>query len=110
MEDINKVKKFDVLLKLPAKELTPRPPVGTVLGPSGIDLHEFCERFNEWSKDKNGLVETGVIIYSDLSCDILTKEEYLDYKRREFSGIFSRSPIYQEFKESEDRSFGHGTK
>ena len=57
------------------------------------------------SKDKVGFVETGVIIYDDLSYDILTKEQYLAFKNSEFNAVISASPLYNEFKEDENRRF-----
>lgn len=72
--------KHIVKLTLPAGKATPAPPVSTVLGPSKINIHKFCEDFNEWSKDLEGKVEFGVVVYDDLSYDILTKEE-MEHRR-----------------------------
>lgn len=93
-EKIKKIKgeKHEVLLTLPAGKATLAPPVGTVLGPSGINIHKFCEEFNEWSKDKEGNVEFGVIIYDDLSYDILTREEMKHRKNTELSTLLSLRP------------------
>ena len=71
--------KYSLQLKLPAKKATPAPPVGTVLGPSNINLARFCDDFNNWSKDLDGEVEIGVLIYNDLSYDILSKKEFKQY-------------------------------
>ena len=87
-----KREKHEVKLTLPAGKATPAPPVGTVLGPSGIDIHKFCEEFNEWSKDKEGNVELGVIIYDDLSYDILTKEEMMRRETTELGALLSLNP------------------
>ena len=97
--------KYDALLKLKAGKETPAPPIGTVLGPSGIDTHKFCEDFNNWSKNSEGIIETGVIIYNDLSYDILTKEEYLRFKRVEICNILSASPLYRMYKDEENKRF-----
>ena len=51
-----------------------------------------------WSKSIEGVIETGIIVYNDLSYDILTKEQYLSFKRNEFAKVFSVSPLYEEFK------------
>ena len=89
--------KYSLKLKLPAKKATPAPPVGTTLGPSKININKFCDDFNNWSKDLQGEVEFGVIIYNDLSYDILSKEEF---KRYEMSQINeSLSFLYQEQNE-----------
>lgn len=102
---MNKEIKYDVLIKLPAKNATPIPPISTVLGPSGIDVIKFCRDFNDWSKDSEGVIDTGVIIYDDLSYNILTKEQYLTFKNSEFTTVISASPLYKDFKEDEDRRF-----
>ena len=102
---MNKEIKYDVLIKLPAKNATPIRPISTVLGPSGINVIKFCKDFNDWSKNSEGVIDTGVIIYDDLSYDILTKEQYLVFKNSEFNTVISASPIYKEFKEDENRRF-----
>ena len=43
-----------------------------------------------------GIVEVGVVVYSDLSYDLLNKEQYLEYKRSNFAAIMSASNIYRE--------------
>ena len=67
-----------------------------MLGPACVNLERFCEDFNEWSKDMEGIVEVGVVVYSDLSYDLLNKEQYLEYKRSNFAAIMSASNIYRE--------------
>lgn len=105
VNETNKEVKYDALLKLNARKATPAPPVGTVLGPTGIDTHKFCEDFNEWSKNSEGVIETGIVVYKDLSYVILTKEQYLDFKRNEFSKVISASNLYAQFKDEEDKHF-----
>lgn len=41
-------------LQLPAGGANPAPPVGTALGPQGINIQEFCKQFNEATKDMKG--------------------------------------------------------
>ncbi len=63
-----------IKLQIPAGKATPAPPVGTVLGPAGINLQEFCVRFNDASKDKMGdIVPVELTLYSDRSYDIVLK-------------------------------------
>ncbi|MBP5684037.1 MAG: hypothetical protein J6X02_02120 [Bacilli bacterium] len=105
---MNREVKYHAPLKgLKAGHALPKPPISTVLGPTGINLVKFCEDFNEWSKDMEGNVDIGVIVYNDLSYSILTKEQYLDFRRREMSIVFSASNLYKRFKDEEDRQF-HG--
>ena len=86
--------KYALQLKLPAKNATPSPPVGTILGPSKINVIKFCNDFNNWSKDKEGEVELGVLVYNDLSYDILSKEQFLQYKSTQL--IESLSFLYND--------------
>jgi len=63
-----------IRLKIPAGRATPGPPVGTALGPAGVNSQEFCTRFNEETKDKMGDEVTVVIsVYEDRSFDFVVK-------------------------------------
>lgn len=72
--------KHTLCLKLSAHQATIAPPLGPILGPTNINLVEFCEDFNDWSKDLDGEIELGVIVYDDLSYDILSIKEFNEYK------------------------------
>ena len=68
----NKVK--EIKIQIPAGKATPAPPVGTVLGPAGINLQEFCTKYNDATKDKMGDVLPVVIsVYEDRSFDFVIK-------------------------------------
>jgi large subunit ribosomal protein L11 len=55
-------------LQLPAGSATPAPPVGTVLGPHGINIVEFTKSYNEKTQDKRGqIIPAQVTIYEDRS-------------------------------------------
>ena len=61
-----------IKLQIPAGRATPAPPVGTVLGPAGINLQEFCTKFNDFSKDKMGdVLPVEITIYDDRSVDLV---------------------------------------
>jgi large subunit ribosomal protein L11 len=65
-----------VKLQIPAGKATPAPPVGTALGPQGVNIMEFCKAFNAKTsgKDQEGLIIPVVItIYSDRSFAFITK-------------------------------------
>ena len=63
-----------IKLQIPAGKATPAPPVGTVLGPAGINLGEFCTKFNDATRDKMGDVLPVVIsVYNDRSFDFVLK-------------------------------------
>ena len=61
-------------LQIPAGKANPAPPVGTLLGPAGINLQEFCTRYNDATKDKMGdIVPVEVTIYEDRTFDMVLK-------------------------------------
>ena len=63
-----------VKLQIPAGKATPAPPVGTVLGPAGINLQEFCTKFNDASRDKMGdVLPVEISIYEDRTFDFVLK-------------------------------------
>ena len=59
-----------IKLQIPAGKATPAPPVGTVLGPAGINLQEFCTKYNDATRDKMGdILPVEISIYDDRSFD-----------------------------------------
>ena len=63
-----------IKLQIPAGRATPAPPVGTVLGPAGINLQDFCTKFNDATKDKGGdILPVEISIYEDRSFDFVIK-------------------------------------
>ncbi len=57
-----------VKLQIEATKATPAPPVGTALGPTGINMMKFCKEFNERTKDSAGMIIPVVVsIYGDKS-------------------------------------------
>lgn len=63
-----------VSLQIPAGKATPAPPVGTVLGPTGINLQEFCTKYNDATRDKMGdIVPVKINIYEDRTFDFVLK-------------------------------------
>lgn len=69
-------KKVTALIKLqiPAGKATPAPPVGTALGPHGLNIMEFTKAFNARTQDQMGLIIPVVItVYADRSFTFITK-------------------------------------
>jgi len=63
-----------VKLQIPAGKANPAPPVGPALGQAGVNIQEFCVKFNDATKDKMGSVITVVItVYDDRSFTFVTK-------------------------------------
>jgi large subunit ribosomal protein L11 len=61
-------------LQLPAGSATPAPPVGTALGPHGINIVEFTKSYNEKTQDKRGqIIPAQITVYEDRSFTFILK-------------------------------------
>ena len=68
-KDIGQVK-----LQLAAGKATPAPPVGTALGPHGVNSMDFCKAFNAKPASQDGLIIPAVVtVYADRSYSFITK-------------------------------------
>ncbi len=77
-----------IKLQIPAGKATPAPPVGTVLGPAGINLQEFCTKFNDATRDKMGdVLPVEITIYDDRSFDMVLKTPPAAFLLKKFLGI-----------------------
>ncbi len=62
-----------IKLVISAGKATPAPPVGTALGPAGINIGEFVKQFNDATRGMDGLVPAEISIYEDRSFDFVLK-------------------------------------
>lgn len=63
-----------VKLQIAAGKATPAPPVGTALGPHGVNIMDFCKAFNAKTAKDDGLIIPAVVtIYSDRTFSFITK-------------------------------------
>ena len=63
-----------VKLQIPAGQATPAPPVGTALGPHGVNIMEFCKQYNAMTQSQTGqIIPVEVTIYEDRSFSLVTK-------------------------------------
>lgn len=63
-----------VKLQIPAGKATPAPPVGSALGPHGVNIMGFCKEFNErTAKDGGLLIPVEITIYQDRTLSFITK-------------------------------------
>ena len=86
-EIINKIK-----LQIPAGKATAAPPVGTALGPAGIPLPDFINRFNDATKDKMGdILPVEVYVYDDRSFDFKVKTPPAAFLIKKAAGVKSAS-------------------
>jgi len=61
-------------LQLPAGQATPAPPVGTALGPHGVNLMEFVKAYNDATSSQRGqIIPVEISIYEDRSFDFIMK-------------------------------------
>ena len=63
-----------VKLQIAAGKATPAPPVGTALGPQGVNIMDFCKNFNaKTAKDEGLIIPVVVTVYADRSYSFITK-------------------------------------
>lgn len=64
----------DIKVQIPGGQATPAPPVGTALGPHGVNIGQFVQQFNDRTKDLAGTIVPAVItVYNDRSFDFIVK-------------------------------------
>ena len=77
-----------VTLQLPAGKATPAPPVGTALGPHGINIVEFTKSYNEKTQDKRGqIIPAQITIFEDRSFTFILKTPPAPDLLRKAAGI-----------------------
>ena len=77
-----------VKLQIAAGKATPAPPVGTVLGPAGINLQEFCTRYNDATRDKMGdILPVEISIYDDRTFDFVIKTPPAPFLIKKAAGV-----------------------
>jgi len=77
-----------IKLQVPAGKATPAPPVGTVLGPAGINLQEFCTKYNDATRDRMGdILPVEISIYDDRSFDFVIKTPPAGFLIKKAAGI-----------------------
>lgn len=90
----NMAKKINAIVKLqlPAGKATPGPPVGSTLGPHGINIAGFTKEFNEKTRGQEGLVIPVVIsIYADRSFSFIMKKPPVPVLIKKYANIESGS-------------------
>jgi large subunit ribosomal protein L11 len=83
-----------VKLQLAAGKATPAPPVGTALGPHGVNIMDFCKQFNaKTSKEADGMIfPVLVTIYSDRTFTFILKTPPASVLLKRAAGIVKGSP------------------
>ena len=63
-----------IKLQIPAGQANPSPPVGPALGQHGLQIQDFCTKFNNVSKDRMGdIVPVEITVYEDRTFDFIMK-------------------------------------
>ena len=77
-----------VKIQIPAGQATPAPPVGTALGPHGINIMDFCKAYNAATENQRGMVIPAEIsIFEDRSFSFVTKTPPTPFLLRQAAGI-----------------------
>jgi len=77
-----------VKLQIPAGQATPAPPVGPVLAQHGINIAEFCQKFNEATKDNQGFkIPVEITVYEDRTYDFKLKQPPASELLKKAAGI-----------------------
>ncbi|MCH7873985.1 MAG: 50S ribosomal protein L11 [Gemmatimonadetes bacterium] len=83
-----------VKLQVPAGAATPAPPVGTALGPHGVNIMDFCKRFNAKTQGQPGMIiPAEITIYKDRSFSFITKTPPAAILLKKEAGIEKGSPV-----------------
>jgi large subunit ribosomal protein L11 len=90
------VKKKEVMVKVklqcPGGQATPAPPVGPALGQYGVNIGEFVKRFNDATKDAQGLIIPAIItVYKDRSFEFVLKSPPASVLLKKAAGVATGS-------------------
>lgn len=83
-------KKIKTIIKLqiPAGKANPAPPVGPALGQHGVNIQEFCTKFNEQTKDKgNDIIPAEITIFEDRTFTFILKTPPASDLLRKAAGV-----------------------
>jgi len=77
-----------VKIQIPAGQATPAPPVGTALGPHGLNIMDFCKAYNAETENQRGQIVPVVIsIYEDRSFTFVTKTPPASFLLKQAAGV-----------------------
>jgi len=82
-----------VKIQIPAGQATAAPPVGTALGPHGINIMDFCKAYNAQTESQRGtVIPAEITIYEDRSFTFITKTPPTPVLLRQAAGVEKGSP------------------
>ena len=82
-----------VKIQVPAGQATPAPPVGTALGPHGINIMDFCKAYNAQTESQRGMIIPAEIsIFEDRSFTFVTKTPPTTFLLKQAAGVEKGAP------------------
>ncbi|GHO53506.1 50S ribosomal protein L11 [Ktedonobacter sp. SOSP1-85] len=83
-----------VRLQIPAGKANPAPPIGTALGPHGVNIMMFCKEYNARTQDKAGMIiPAEITIYEDRSFTFVIKTPPVSYLLKSAAGVEKGSAV-----------------
>jgi large subunit ribosomal protein L11 len=80
--------KATIKIQIEAGKANPAPPIGTALGPQGVNIQDFCKQFNEATKEMTGdIVPAEITIYEDRSFTFILKTPPASALLRKAAGV-----------------------
>lgn len=77
-----------IKLQIPAGKANPAPPIGPALGQHGLNIQDFCTKFNETTKDKVGdIIPVEITVFEDRSFDFIVKTPPVASLIKKIAGI-----------------------
>ena len=77
-----------VKIQIPAGQASPAPPVGTALGPHGVQIMDFCKAYNAKTEDQRGqIIPVEITIFEDRSFTFITKTPPTAFLLRKAAGL-----------------------
>lgn len=76
-----------VKLQIPAGKANPAPPVGTALGPQGINIMSFCKEFNARTQGQDSILPVEVTVYADKSFSFILKTPPTAFLLKKEAGV-----------------------
>ena len=88
-----------IKLQIPAGQANPAPPVGPALGQHGLNIQDFCSKFNDATKDKGGdIIPVEITVYEDRTFDFKLKTPPAAELLKKAAGIEKGSGVPQKDK------------
>ncbi|MDR0956886.1 MAG: 50S ribosomal protein L11 [Endomicrobium sp.] len=92
---VAKKKKIQIKLQIPACGANPAPPIGSALGPQGVNIMDFCKQFNERTKtmEKGIIIPAVITVYEDRTFSFVTKMPPVSALIKKTAGITKASSV-----------------